>query len=361
MVAIRKVIAIAVALTMAVVGFAGCLDDEGNGTDWKNPTQIVFSDLSGDEATQVVLVNFTLGDKEDLVTQADGSLQVAIWDSDGFEMLNKTFTIKAKDFKTLTVGIIKSTSYSLKIPYADFEKSHDRGYNALFEFTERTMHGTVWFTFKGDVLTASYDFEFLNPEIPDGLLHPNVDPNADLRGGAMSYVGFVVTFNASESTDMEGGSLMYMWDFGDEQTTSMGDFPVQEHTYDAPGVYEVSVTVQDPEEAEDVATMDITVDWAIAAGFEAKGKVTEPGVYINHTWVDLIILNQAPEEATIPELNAVLMDDSGGEIEAAGTDITVPSTIEGGGSVTVRIYFDTPTGFDSTRVQVFDRPPMSVE
>lgn len=55
-------------------------------------------------------------------------------------------------------------------------------------------------------------------------------------------VGQPVTFDASLSTDDEGGELTYLWDFGD---TTVSSSKTAVHTYTAEGVYTVKLTVTD--------------------------------------------------------------------------------------------------------------------
>jgi hypothetical protein len=356
----RKVVATSVALMMLAITSTGCVDD-GDGTEWKDPTTIVFTTLDVIETRQVVLVNFTLTDKDGLVTKADGALEVTIWDSDGLEMFNRTFTIKAKEFNTFDLGIIKTTSYALEIPFADMARSHDRGYNGPMEFTERRLHGTLRFTFGSVEMEDTYHIDLLNPEIPEALLFPNQPPMADLRSPSTGFVEFEVVLNASNSTDPEGGVLAYTWDVGDGSSIHQGPEMVKAHNYVAPGIYEVSVTVIDPEDASDTATLDIIIEWAVTARVNGTGNVTEPGPYLDHTYVELILLNQADGVVPVPPFDAVLIDDMSEEVAAAGIDGRVPESLAAGEALTIIIYFDTPEGFDASWVGVMGRQPMALE
>jgi PKD repeat protein len=65
-----------------------------------------------------------------------------------------------------------------------------------------------------------------------------------------------VTFNANGSTDADGTITAYSWDFGDGNS---GAGATAMHTYTAPGVFAVVLTVTDNEGAADDDTVIITV------------------------------------------------------------------------------------------------------
>ena len=71
---IKKGMAATIALVLVATALAGCVDDNGNGVEWENPTQMILGDFSADDTNEWVVINITLGDKSDLVTQADGTL-----------------------------------------------------------------------------------------------------------------------------------------------------------------------------------------------------------------------------------------------------------------------------------------------
>jgi PKD repeat protein len=76
-----------------------------------------------------------------------------------------------------------------------------------------------------------------------GLKGPfNTAPVAESGGPYAGNVGEPTSFNGSESFDPDGDELTYKWDFGDGETGS-GETP--DHTYDAPGTYNVTLTVSD--------------------------------------------------------------------------------------------------------------------
>ncbi len=72
---------------------------------------------------------------------------------------------------------------------------------------------------------------------------PNQPPTANPNGPYTGSVGVPVQFDGSGSTDPEGASLSYAWNFGDGGTAT-GATPT--HTYNTDGLYTVSLTVTDP-------------------------------------------------------------------------------------------------------------------
>jgi PKD repeat protein len=84
-------------------------------------------------------------------------------------------------------------------------------------------------------------------------------PIADANGPYSALLGSPITFDASGSSDEEG-SMSYTWDFDDGSPTVMVDTTTVEHTYDAAGSYEVTLTVEDGDGASDTdtATAEVT-------------------------------------------------------------------------------------------------------
>jgi hypothetical protein len=309
--------------------------------------------LDPDTATQTVYVNISLVDSKDLYTRADGTLRVALFDSDGLEMANTTFDVKGKDFEVIDFIIAKIVTYSAEIPFAQITKSHDRGYGLLDD--EGTMHCMVWFDYKGTELTDTLDDGWLNPDIPEDLLHPNEMPVADMTGPTSGFTGIEVSFNASGSTDLEEGSLDFEWDWGDGSTTT---WPLAEdvetHTYDEAGTFTVTVTATDPEDGEGTKTMDITIAWAIDVTVDATGIIAD-GDKVNQTFVTVTIDNAAGVEVDVPILDAWLIKDGVDPVGENGTDAAWPATLPIDGDATIMIYFDVPTDFGATAVKIMGR------
>ena len=72
------------------------------------------------------------------------------------------------------------------------------------------------------------------------------------------FAGTLVTFDASESHDIDGAIVQYSWDFGDGFQSSETD-PVATHVYAALGVYNATLTVIDDDGATGTATRTLIV------------------------------------------------------------------------------------------------------
>lgn len=72
-----------------------------------------------------------------------------------------------------------------------------------------------------------------------------------------------VTFDASASSDPDGDSLSYRWDFGDGATA---EGKIVQHAYKKAGEYVVVLTVSDPAGAESRATVLLKVEECVGSG-----------------------------------------------------------------------------------------------
>jgi outer membrane protein OmpA-like peptidoglycan-associated protein len=72
----------------------------------------------------------------------------------------------------------------------------------------------------------------------------NQAPIARFLGPNEGSINDQLNFDASASSDPEGGSLTYSWDFGDGTIASFGS-PVASHRYTSVGNYNVRLTVED--------------------------------------------------------------------------------------------------------------------
>jgi PKD repeat protein len=97
----------------------------------------------------------------------------------------------------------------------------------------------------------------------------NFPPDASAGGPYTGRVGEVVTFDGSNSSDLDGTIDRYEWNFGDDQR---GTGPTPSHTYDAPGTYHVTLTVFDD---EDVPASETTT--AIIIDIDENQPVAEAG------------------------------------------------------------------------------------
>ena len=103
----------------------------------------------------------------------------------------------------------------------------------------------------------------------------NTPPLADAGGPYTGAAGVPVQFDGSASSDVDGDSLTYLWDFGDGST---GTGPTPTHTYSENGPYQVTLTATDPRNAS--ATDATTVEIGHKVVLTVTGSPPVPGVVV---------------------------------------------------------------------------------
>jgi len=137
-------------------------------------------------------------------------------------------------------------------------------------------------------------YPFMNQ---DGWL--NSPPIADAGGPYFAVVNVSITFDGSESSDIDGYIVSYNWDFGEEYG-HFGQGITVPHTYTAIGNYTVTLTVTDNRGAIDTNVTTVTVSLntppiADAGGpysavvnskitFDGSGSSDIDGTISNYSW-----------------------------------------------------------------------------
>ena len=106
------------------------------------------------------------------------------------------------------------------------------------------------------------------------LAAPNSSPTANGGGPYSGTVRQSITFNGGGSSDPDGDSLTYAWDFGDG---NVGTGMQPTHTYSSAGSFPVNLTVDDGNGGSDsdATTATVQIPSAItlsATGYKVKGR-----------------------------------------------------------------------------------------
>jgi subtilisin family serine protease len=121
---------------------------------------------------------------------------------------------------------------------------------------------------------------------------PNTPPRAAFT---VSCAGLVCDLDASGSSDLEGASTSYSWDFGDGPTNATGQF--SSHTYASSGTYTATLTVTDNGGAADSSSQAVMVSdnseppvasfTYVCSGkrcaFDGRGSTDDFGI-VDYTW-----------------------------------------------------------------------------
>lgn len=119
-------------------------------------------------------------------------------------------------------------------------------------------------------VVGSHDYGYYQVVPADGtdvegtaseLLRANLKPTAVLSADkTSSYLPFIINFDASASTDLDGGIVQYEFDFdGDNVADSAGGSPLAAHTYQLLGLNRAQLRVTDVDGAQDTAVLHITL------------------------------------------------------------------------------------------------------
>ncbi|HTK70456.1 MAG TPA: putative Ig domain-containing protein [Candidatus Eisenbacteria bacterium] len=153
-------------------------------------------------------------------------------------------------------------------------------------------------------------------------------PTASAGGPYSGAVNIPLAFHGTGSSDPDGGTLSYLWDFGDASSGSGSD---PSHTYQAAGTYTVTLRVTNPCGLfdDDVTTATIGSGCAVALAFTSGGnKSVNLGSGKPSTCVQIQPLADAFAIESVDLTSIVMQSDGTGsvaEIHALGTKTSLSS------------------------------------
>ena len=88
----------------------------------------------------------------------------------------------------------------------------------------------------------------------------NLPPVSKIKSDVNSlFVEEKIQLSGEDSYDPEGDALDFLWDFGDNKTSGLESLKSPEHSWNTPGTFTVSLTVEDGEGQKTTSTKDIEV------------------------------------------------------------------------------------------------------
>ncbi|HET8735283.1 MAG TPA: malectin domain-containing carbohydrate-binding protein, partial [Pricia sp.] len=125
----------------------------------------------------------------------------------------------------------------------------------------------------GTLTDAVYD----NVEVIETLV-PNVAPMAVANASTVSGDAPLQVAFSSVGSEDDKGIVSYAWDFKDGSTSNAAN---PQHTFDTPGIYNVSLTISDAEGETDVANITIAVNEPAVNDFALRINAGGPQVVHN--------------------------------------------------------------------------------
>ncbi|MFC6287038.1 PKD domain-containing protein [Nocardioides sp. GCM10027113] len=161
------------------------------------------------------------------------------------------------------------------------------------------------------------------PEQPPANTAPRAAATATPQ---TAVAGESVRLSATGSTDAETpGNLDYSWDFDDGGSTKDAAGAVARAVYDAPGTYDVTVTVTDPQGLTDTATTRVTVTGGGAGSVgstpEALASVLPAEPF---TTTEVLLSGEGSSDAETAEADLVYewdLGDGGSPVDATGREV----------------------------------------
>ena len=301
----EKIQNIFIAIALVAVCFSGCLGNDDNSDKNTAPEALIMmprqadiveagkpftidgsasNDVDGDEL-QYKWTLSGLGSPIDLSNKVSDTVIV---DTAGKDLV---LTLLVQDSKGLTGQdiVVITVEPGNRPPTATITTPSNGG--AYSEGNEITFNGLASNDPDNDFLTYTWDLSeadgpsytaskqskfslelsegqysiSLTVEDPDGessttthsFTVTNLPPVAKITSDVNSlFVGDKIQLSGEDSYDPEGGALDFLWNFGDNKTSSLKS---PEYSWNSPGTFTVSLTVEDGEGQETTSTKDIEV------------------------------------------------------------------------------------------------------
>ena len=301
----RRVQALAAAFMVAMMCFGGCLDDSKEGENNRAPEALILMprqasvmeagkpfqidgsasiDPDGDDL-QYMWTLSGLGSPVDLSTKMS---DLVVIDTPGNDLV---LTLMVRDPSGLTGQdiVVISVEPGNRPPTATITTPSNGG--AYSEGKEVTFNGMASSDPDNDILSYNWDlgevggptytaskqskFEMeldegdysvtLTVEDSDGessaVTHSfsvtNLPPVASIKADTTSvFTQESIQFSGEDSYDPEGEALDYLWDFGDNQTSSLKS---PQHSWGMAGTYNVKLTVEDGSGQEGSTTKSVEI------------------------------------------------------------------------------------------------------
>ena len=301
----QRIQALAAAFMVAIMCFGGCLDDNEDGETNRAPVALILMpkqasfmeagkpfqidgsasiDPDGDDL-QYMWTLSGLGSPVDLSTKMS---DLVVIDTPGNDLV---LTLMVRDPSGLTGQdiVVISVEPGNRPPTATITTPSNGG--AYSEGKEVTFNGMASSDPDNDILSYNWDlgevngptytaskqskFEMeldegdysvtLTVEDPDGessaVTHSfsvtNLPPVASIKADTTSvFTQESIQFSGEDSYDPEGEALDYLWDFGDNQTSSLKS---PQHSWGMAGTYNVKLTVEDGSGQEGSTTKSVEI------------------------------------------------------------------------------------------------------
>ncbi|MDX6327111.1 MAG: hypothetical protein QOK15_3465 [Nocardioidaceae bacterium] len=156
----------------------------------------------------------------------------------------------------------------------------------------------------------------------------------------------VVAADASASTDPQGETLKYAFEWGDGATTAAQSSPNASHTFDAAGTYTVTMTTTNTDGLSSVATQAVTVAEAAKAPTAALSVSPATGTAPVQVTADASGSSDPQRQAL-----TYTFDWGDGSTPQAQASATASHTFTGDGTLTVKVTVTNSSGLSDTATQ----------